>query len=90
MTAEKQATERMHPLMRSMLMRASHITGQSSTIETEHVGGVCVQCEGRPTFRRGLNGLQPTISFNWFIDCKRASKAAVHRLMKDNPQTLRD
>lgn len=60
---------RMLPLMRSMLMRASHITAPHSTLVTEHVGDTCIQCEGRPTFRRTLDGLQPTISFHWFVNC---------------------
>jgi len=69
------------PLMRSMLIKASHITPPHSTLVTEHVNGCCIQCEGRPTFRRTLDGLQPTISFHWFVDCKRSNKAAVWRLM---------
>lgn len=73
------------PLMRSMLMRASHITPPRSVLVAEHVDGVCVQCEGRPTFRRTLDGLQPTISFHWFIECKRASKADVWRLTSKTP-----
>lgn len=68
------------PLMRSMLLRASHITPPHSTLVTEHVNGCCIQCEGRPTFRRTLDGLQPTISFHWFIDCRRSNKSAVWRL----------
>lgn len=79
------------PLMRSMLMRASHITPPRSTLVTEHVGGVCVQCEGRPTFRNTLDGTQPTISFHWFIGCKRASKADVWRLTSaDDSKTPND
>lgn len=73
--------ERCTDMMRSMLMRASHVTAPRSTIVTEHIGSACVQCEGRPTFRRTLDGTQPTVSFHWFIDCKRASKADVHRLI---------
>ena len=68
------------PLMRSMLSRAGHITPTRSSLVTEHVGGVCLQCEGRSTFRNTLDGRQPTVEFRWFIDCKRASKADVWRL----------
>jgi hypothetical protein len=73
-------TERAN-LIRSMLTRAAHVTGQRSTIVTEFVDGVCVQCQGRPTFRRTLDGLQPTVSFHWFIECRRASKASVQKLI---------
>lgn len=63
-------------LMRSMLSRAAHITGGRSSLITEHVGGVCIQVEGRPAFRNTLDGRQPTVSFHWFIDCRRSNKAA--------------
>lgn len=69
-------------LMRSMLSRAAHIGpfGQS-TIITEHVNGVCIQCEGRPVYRNTLDGVQPTVSFHWFIECRRSSKAKVASLI---------
>jgi len=69
------------PLMRSMLTRAAHLKPHGSTLVTEHVDGVCVQLEGRPVVRRTLDGMQKTISFHWFIECRRSNKAAVHRLM---------
>lgn len=68
-----------HDLIRSMLSRAGHITHKPyrSSLVTERVGDVFIQCEGRPTFRRTLDGVQPTVSFHWLIDCKRSSKSKV-------------
>jgi len=69
------------PLMRSMLTRAAHLKPHGSTLVTEHVDGVCVQLEGRPVIRRTMDGMQKTIAFHWFVECRRSNKAAVHRLM---------
>lgn len=73
------SAQQMPELMRSMLSKAAHITRKParSSLVTEHIGNLCIQCEGRPTVRRTLDGPQPTISFHWFINCKRSNKAAV-------------
>ena len=75
--------DRATPLMRSMLSRAAHLEPFGSTLVTEIVGGVCVQCRGRPIWRRTLDGMQQTIAFHWFIECRRSNKAEVHRLMSE-------
>lgn len=69
----------MPDLMRSMLSRAAHVDHRPPrrSLVTEHVGGICIQCEGRPTVRNTLDGPQPTVSFHWFIECRRSNKAAV-------------
>lgn len=72
-------TSHAEALVRSMLSRAAHVTHKPprSSLVTEHVGGVCIQCEGRPTYRKTLDGKQPTASFHWFMECRRSSKAKV-------------
>lgn len=62
-----------------MLSRAAHVTHEPArrSIVTEHVNGTCIQCEGRPTYRRTLDGVQPTVSFHWYMNCKYSSKAKV-------------
>jgi hypothetical protein len=68
-------------LLRSMILRAAHLDSRHdrSTLITEHIDGVCVQCEGRTVYRNTLDGRQPSVAFYWFIDCKRSSKAKVFR-----------
>ena len=73
--------DRAPPRMRAMLSRAAHLPPFGSSLATEYVDGVCVQCEGRPIWRRTVDGMQKTVAFHWFIECKRSNKAAVHRLM---------
>lgn len=79
----------MPEVMRSMLSRAAHVNPAShfGCLVTEHVNGVCIQCEGRPTFRNTKDGRQPSIAFHWFIECKRSSKAAVYAVFAAAPKT---
>ena len=66
-------------IMRSMLSRAAHVTHEPPRpcLVTERAHGITIQCEGRPTFRNTLDGRQPAVSFHWFVECKRSSKAKV-------------
>lgn len=70
-------------ILRSMLTRAAHIEVRGgvrlSSLVTEIIDGVCIQCEGRPTWRNTLDGMQPTVAFHWFIERRRTSKAEVFR-----------
>lgn len=72
-------------LLRSMMSRAAQLDLRHNreTLVTEHIDGVCVQCVGRPMYRNTLDGRQPTLSFHWFIECKRSSKAKVFRMFAD-------
>lgn len=82
--AEQQTPKRTYAatdLLRSMMSRAAHVTHKPAreSIVTEMIDGLCVQCVGRPAWRRTIDGVQPTVSTHWFIGNRRSNKEEVYR-----------